>query len=957
MIFKTLFTPGYQHPAPEKRIASIEKLDPSKEADKRILHELAFNDASEKVCLAALAKLDSFVLWMKSLETSHSGIVCKRAEQACLEALDDSSQVNDSLFKAFVTESKNKALLETLLFNNSRLKENEALSLEVLQRLNNEQTARRYFTERANEKQQLSLVSQTIDNKVLNKYAKQTTHDSVKALIADKLKEAEAAKLIPAKVRQKLTLVNARMLALKEGVDYSIVEKEFTALNQEFEALKPDLSYLTEIESGQFTEKYLSLKAKISEKLQALSEQHKVKLALNKTTDELSAVRERLVDIQQQIDLLLEADDSNVESQVKILSSATMSAQEELDLLGSAAQTAAHKQLLSQLNTQVKRLQSNLDDLPSVVVTNKAAQVIIDALSRLKNDNLDKEKLAPDALQAFEQISGEQQKAFAELKSSGATVPESKVAAYSKVRSEVNKLNKKFNDFYKNIERKCENKLKVVDSLIAQGKFKPAISTFYHTQKMVQTLPEPIESLSNKRLAKAFENTSQEVSKLQGWQAYIAQPRKPALLAEASQLAGTPMQDAYERVEKVKQLRAQWQSFGLLHTEEDDKLNREFDEVIEAAFAPCRAFFAELEKLREANAAKARVIIKELNEIDDETPAGDIASLVGSVKSRFNKLGDIDKSEHRKLKRELAKVSKPLNDRVNAFFDDNAKAKQRLIDKADKLSLSEVEGDALKDAAFEAKELQKQWKNIGFAGKAQENVLWQAFREKNDALFARYHEQLSMQQAENDTQLRSVNTKIAEIDKQLSSANLPVDLGFYPQEFEDLNHMVDALDERSKSRVKREVAKLMEAFDKVNVKISAQKENDEMKHLFYFLSEYTNSEQTLTDIDAFNALAKRFKAWVRADLVPLAILQGLSRQELVQVALIIMSNHKKIDENIAEFGDENRRKELQMQLMASKLEGGDTVLPESVLAAWVSKGIVNADEFEGLNILSSLYAN
>jgi len=51
---------------------------------------------------------------------------------------------------------------------------------------------------------------------------------------------------------------------------------------------------------------------------------------------------------------------------------------------------------------------------------------------------------------------------------------------------------------------------------------------------------------------------------------------------------------------------------GKLGTDEDDALNRVFDEAIEKAFLPCREYYGEQDKLRAENALLAKTIIDEL---------------------------------------------------------------------------------------------------------------------------------------------------------------------------------------------------------------------------------------------------------------------------------------------------------------------------------------------------------
>lgn len=517
----------------------------------------------------------------------------------------------------------------------------------------------------------------------------------------------------------------------------------------------------------------------------------------------------------------------------------------------------------------------------------------------------------------------------------------------------MNKQIQLFKEYYRNIERKCESKLKVVDRMIDAGKFKPAMSTFFHVQKLIESLPKALETSINSRLAKAYAATSEEVQKLQDWQAYIAQPRKPALLEEATKIADSVMEDAYSRVETVKQLRAQWQSFGLLHTDEDDAINKAFDQVIEKAFAPCRLFFADLEKLREKNLKIAQGIIDEASSLDKETPVTELASLLGGFKSRFNKIGEMDNSELRKVKRRLHKALGSINKRVNDFYEENSVSKQKLIDKASQFGTLDDTAEALQQAADEAKALQKQWKAIGFAGKDKENQLWHAFREQNDHFFKRYHEFLAASQLQNDSTLQALHTQVAEIDEKLNAATSKIELSFYAQAYQNIEESVNELDDKSQQKVRSKIRKLDESFQKISKKLDSAKAGHALQKLFDYLrsTSQIQQEKEHDTPKSPDPLLRRYKSWLKGDVKPAGLLQGLSRNELVQVALILADN--KIQDAV--FGDENRRKDLQMQIMASKLEGNTLILPESVLAVWVSQGQVKPDQMDGMVLLEKLF--
>ena len=117
MIFSRIFAPSHQSPKPEKRMQAIESLSPEKAQEKTILHELAFNDEDANVSLAALEKLNSFVLWLKMSQIAKQSRVKKAAEKKVNAALlgeGDVTLSRQEIF-TFLTETANADLVVQLV--------------------------------------------------------------------------------------------------------------------------------------------------------------------------------------------------------------------------------------------------------------------------------------------------------------------------------------------------------------------------------------------------------------------------------------------------------------------------------------------------------------------------------------------------------------------------------------------------------------------------------------------------------------------------------------------------------------------------------------------------------------------------------------------------------------------------------------------------------------------------
>lgn len=954
MIFSQLFSPKHKSSDPEKRLASIESLNKSLEKDKRILHELAFNDDDDKVSIAALNKLDSFVLWMKSAETSHSTRVKKHAQQVCVSQLEDDNKVTDKLFLAFIKEAHNKALLEQLLFSSKRLQQIPDLITAVLFTLNNTNHIRRFFQEFASAEQQLALVKETNDAKTLNRFLKYGKDEFVIASINKKLAHLIVIAEQPKKIKQQVTMINSRLLALKEAQDYEYLATQLEQLSNEFEQVKLQFDCLDELSIATMTEKYLGLKVDLQKKLGKLEEGHKSQLLLKQTTEDLSDIQERCAQVQIQLNLILnaalseESNSANIDSEVKILTLSLDNAINELKEIDRHAKTQAHTARVKQLQTQIANMQVSLsqvfETIEYVRKANKIENELILLIDNAKQASEATEQISQKALGEIKEKVKFHKEAFEDLnKNCNGLMPTTSRNSFSNTLSLANQLIKRSSQHFRDLERTCENKLKSVNRMIGDGKFKMAMSNFSRAQNMYEAISESVPT----RLQKAFEQTQLEITKLQDWQSYIAQPRKPAILEKAQQLAESEFTDPYERTEQVKQLRQEWNSLGRLNTSEDEAHNNAFDVHIEKAFVPCRAFFAEIDRQRELNYQKALKLVAEAKTLDANMPASELTSKISSLKRQLNDIGEIDKTKLSKIKREFAKKFKPLSVVISKQQTLNAEQKQTAIKQVIQLNAEAVEDEQLSEAIDKAKSLQQKWKQFGFAGKTVDNQLWIDFRQANDALFERYHQTINNKKSAQQQQFKALEDEINKVTKAIVAAESVAGLQFYDQEHKLLLTKIQDAEEDTQKRIQQKFRKMEEAFSACIKNLNKLKDETALANLFTFMNDYSSEELP----EQFETLLSRYKTWIKGEVASVPILDGLNRIALTQVSAILFD----IAYNDVPFGDKEVRKELQLKMMASKLQGDAKIDTELVLAKWISLGPVQKTEQESLQAMQRMY--
>lgn len=958
MIFNKLFSPSYKSNDPDKRLASILNLNPNSDKDKSVLHELAFNDGDDNVALAALDKLDSFVLWIKSAETAESVKIRKAAFKKSVELLSNNEVVADDMFISIVEQSSNKPMLEHLLFNSKRLNAHPDLALKTVFSLQNEPNVRRFFQHIANETQQSTIVDATTDSKALAKLAKLTKYQSVIDAIESKLQHLMFLQEKPIKIKQQMTLLNSRLFALQDAKDYEYIEAKKRELEAEFETLKTDFGYLDDISKTSLCEKFLSIKHVVEQRLKKLEGDYIKQKSLQSTTNELAQINDKCSQIQAQIDLLIstsipnssdEKDEclteaySGTESELKILSLALSDAEQELNNITLQSQTQAHQIKIKDLHKYIGSMQTHLQNLPLIMQKAEKLAKLGDEISTFLATFDGMESLEHQALQGFV----DQCNDFAEQGKQiqqGQDIPQSVQAGYIHISKTMQNRLKQFTQYYKQLEKKCESKLKAVNKMIRDGKFKPAISTFYHVQKIYEQLHHTVSP----RIEKAYEQTLSEIHKLQELQAYIAAPRKPALLEQAQKLAKSEFTDPYQRAASVKQLRKDWTSLGNLYTPQDDEHNKAFDQAIEKAYVPCRVFFAELDKQHDLAYQQGVEIVKAIQQLDLSLSLEQLVTQTNKLKSRFSQLNEMEKNKHHQLKRQYNKALKPINELIQQDHGNNAQQKQSLINKAKKLqSEAGASYEALKEIVSQAKSLQLKWKQVGFAGKAQDGKLWQAFREINDDLFARYHDTINAAKLASSENLQALDGQLKQLSEQVAAAKSLAELQFFEPSHATLIAQIGEADERTKKVLRPKLAKLENVYNQVVHDFNKARANNALKSLFTFLKTY----QTHEDLQQQNTIQGRYKTWLQGDVNRHSLLVGLDRVALTQIAAII--HDVKFDD--INIGTQATRKSLQLKLMASKLQGDEVLGPEDVLAAWVQMGPVNADEADSLAALEKIY--
>ena len=961
MIFSRIFAPSHQSPKPEKRMQAIESLSPEKAQEKTILHELAFNDEDANVSLAALEKLNSFVLWLKMSQIAKQSRVKKAAEKKVNAALlgeGDVTLSRQEIF-SFLTETANADLVVQLvpqmLKKEPMLLQDDALASALIEKVAKPSFTQFVFLEGASPQLQTQLVNAHSDVSDLQKLAKKVSDDALVTKINARIDAIKEAAKRPVELKKQLTLGLSKYQALLDKSDVETIDEKRNELESELTGLFAQIDLLTSEERAVYEEKRARIGEQLERYLSRIRPAWEEKQQASQRANTKALCEQQLTHAKEQVAWLYNnrlceatlADVATVNESVRGVE-ATLEQLARLDDESATDKRITQiKRSVDELNEQLDRFSmqqqygqklliklQSLEDIAAKIVSASDSESGKDTRDvSVEEASASTENLSQvnggDALQSSSVVVlkaefDEARQAYKALSREIDAIPKALSKRFNAATSSVNAKERaqksKENEQVKHIRKH----ISVIDNLIAQGKFRVAISKFAKLQESYAALP----GSAKKYVEKRFEKTAGDVSRLEGWQDYLAAPRKPALVEEAKALASADAENIKQRSEAIKYLRKQWLSLTPSsstseESSDDALLQQQFDDALEKAFEPCRAHYAKLDAQRAAAREQRMSIIATVKAMDINMPEAELVKVFDRVSKQWHAAGQVEREIYEQLKQEWKAVSSPIQAKVNKWQSDNQAQKRALVTQACQLATEEdVAG-----AADKAQQLQSQWKQIGHAGKREESKLWAEFKAANDTVFERL-------KAERKVQNNAFNALVDSLLKQVEAVDINSDDVTFSQSISDVRAQLTDLPKAQRTKVDKKI-------DSLESKRAAQAKNAQSQArlaraqalislLQLSVGEGSGDEQSLAE-----TLGKRWSS-VLGQSTGNKTTQH-DRQWLT-VALEVATGMPSPD------ADASIRSSVQLQMMTSKLEQGEAATAPDILADWLSYDSISEED-------------
>lgn len=196
---------------------------------------------------------------------------------------------------------------------------------------------------------------------------------------------------------------------------------------------------------------------------------------------------------------------------------------------------------------------------------------------------------------------------------------------------------------------------------------------------------------------------------------------------------------------QLKQLQNDWEDIGPVPNEEWEKLKESYWTEVRSLYNRINRFYEDRRAAQQENLKKKQELVTEITELmttqqDWKTIADwdKKTNEVLALQERWKTIGYGPKKENEAVWKDFRAVcdqffdaKKDFFSEINKKFDAVAEKKKELIDKVNKLKTS----TQWKETANQIIQLQKRWKELGHAGRKNEQKLWKQFRASCDEFF------------------------------------------------------------------------------------------------------------------------------------------------------------------------------------------------------------------------------
>ena len=323
---------------------------------------------------------------------------------------------------------------------------------------------------------------------------------------------------------------------------------------------------------------------------------------------------------------------------------------------------------------------------------------------------------------------------------------------------------------------------------------------------------------------------------------------KIKIIEEAEKLS--KIEDVLKASRDLNTLHRLWKNdLGPVGKEHGDELWKRFQEASHIIHSRRQEFDKEYDNILEDNLKKKKAILKKMESIRNNLPKNhnewhNTINLFNKIRQEFQDIGQVPKANSKASWNKFRTVSREINHQKNIFYKSQKTEQKNNIDLKKNL-IEEVkdilEKENWKDLNDRMKNIQKDWRDIGFVPRKLSNVLWEEFKAICNLYFDRVK---SGYQKINEAEAAAYNVK-NEFVENLKTLSLPSEIQalkiFYSErwkQFNDLGALTGSAD-------KKLLADLSKVFASLIEKSNLEKSDKEESKTYIKLLLIENNEDEL----------------------------------------------------------------------------------------------------------------
>jgi len=715
-MLNTFFKSGWQSDSAEKRIQSIDKMNPLSEDSQRILETLAEQDKDTHVRKAALEKLANPALVFQISQSHHDEATRDHATSALSVLVGAKSELTEAEFRQLIanhpelTESVAQYCPHSDLRNEiiQRLSEPEQAAL--IARVEYSET-RQAIAQQLTSTKDLELARKLVRGK--DKNAEKIIKGKLDVLHAQQRQEHENRQTADA-ICEKMEYLATHDWRAEFKTQYSIWSQRWEAL-----AFTPD---------SETQKRYTVNSEKVAEDVARETAIEDALFSQKTTARELEAYCHTISSLNttQLIEQKSTTAKKLEQAQIKWrISCDTITSDETI-----AAQFATAQQALTELDRFCDLLHVETD-LDNQKRSNESLQSSLAALNW---------PAQYPALTAQSEVEA----ALAELVAD-------RQKAQKEATENLDKLHKRINRLL---------------GATSRGDLAMAKRELTAVTKAAARYSGKDQAALTERLEKA----ERAVSKMGDWKDFATEPKYLELCDAMESLHGSKAHPD-KLAAKINELQRAWKALG--HSDSADKHWDRFKAAADLAYEPCSEFFKQRRDNRKRNLQKREPLVQQMQALLENTDWDaspdykQIESELRSIHNAWQKIKDVEPGAGKKQWDRLSKFKTSIYQKLDIVYDANIELKNELITQSTTLLESDLTEDALNKLQF----IQKKWKQVGVTRRKQDQAAWKKFKRVTDDVFNKIQNLRQAKRDDQDAQLQGYRQIINDIQNLAKTAN------------------------------------------------------------------------------------------------------------------------------------------------------------------------------------------